>query len=86
MNYGHTPLERCITEKLDVADLINWCQEYSRNSPYQLFNIKNVLDAMALESQRLDTRVPNGSKGLRTLFSNGMITMKKLEDVRRLGC
>ncbi len=41
---------------------------------------------MALESQRLDTRVPNGSTRLRTLFSNGMITMKKLEDVRRLGC
>jgi hypothetical protein len=41
---------------------------------------------MALESQRPDTRVPNGSARLRTLFSNGMITMKKLEAVRRLGC
>ncbi len=35
MSYGHMPLERCITEKPDVADVINWCQEYSRNSPDQ---------------------------------------------------
>ncbi len=72
------PLQRCIAEKPDVADVMNWCQEYSRNSPDQILIKENVLEAMALESQRLDTRVPNGSTRLRTLFSNGMITMKKL--------
>ncbi len=35
INYGLMPLERCIAEKPDVADVINWCQEYTRNRPDQ---------------------------------------------------
>ncbi len=57
-----------------------------QKQPRSTFGSKKIVDAMALESQRPDTRVPNGSTRLRTLFSNGMITMKKLESVRRLGC
>jgi hypothetical protein len=88
VNYGHRPLERCIEEKPDVADVtgIRWCQDYFRNSPNLNLSKKEVQDAIALEPQRLDTSVPNGSTRLRTLFSNGMITMKKLEDVRRRSC
>ncbi len=86
INYGHMTLERYIAEKPDVADVIYWCQKYSRNRPDQILTKNKVLEAMALESQRLDTRVPNGSTRLRTLFSNGMITMKKLKAVWRLGC
>jgi hypothetical protein len=32
INYGYMPLERCIEEKPDVADVIRWCQDYFRNS------------------------------------------------------
>ncbi len=70
-------LGRCITEKPDVADVINWCQEYTRNNPEQRLAKKTIMEAMAKESVRRDTKVPNGSSRLRTLFSNGMITMKK---------
>jgi hypothetical protein len=63
------PLERCNEENPDVADVIRWCQDYCRNSPNDRNSSKKeVQDAMALESQRLDTSVPNGNTRLRTLF------------------
>jgi hypothetical protein len=86
INYGHMPLERCIEEKPDVADVIR-CQDYCRNSPNDRNSSKKeVQDAMPLESQRLDTSVPNGNTRLRTFFSNSMMTMKKLQHVWRRGC
>jgi hypothetical protein len=41
-NYGHMLLERCIAEKLDVYDVIDWRQEYFRNSPDQIL-IKTMI-------------------------------------------
>jgi len=84
INYSRVSLRRCIKAKPDIADVINWCRDYTIQNPDQKLNKKTIMEAMEEETKKRNTTVPNGCKRLRTLFSNGMITMNKLQRLRLL--
>jgi hypothetical protein len=84
MNYSSTSLRRCIQAKPDIADVINWCRDYTIQNRDQKLKRTTIMAAMERETAKPKSSVPNGIKRLRTLFSNGMITMNKLQRLRRL--
>ena len=84
MNYSSMSLRRCIHAKPDIADVINWCRDYTIQNRDQKLKRTTIMAAMERETAKPKSSVPNGIKRLRTLFSNGMITMNKLQRLRRL--
>ncbi len=60
MNYSSTSLRRCIQAKPDIADVINWCRDYTIQNRDQKLKRKTIMEAMEMETAKPKSSVPNG--------------------------